>query len=169
MINKIRLLTLGLLLFISLGSYAQVPEVKTALRQIVGTNGTVNMSGYIKFWTLPSENRTFVFSILINIDDLGEIKAVNYLGRTALSDSTLHFRLITQLIKQDKHAIFKKFKNVVIVAPIWVKEVGGAVIKTTPEFMKSMEEIIPENRYQIKNKQTLVLPVNIIEMYKPIS
>jgi hypothetical protein len=147
---------------------AQIPKIHTAIRQVVGTNGTVNMPGYLHFWSLPKENQTFVFSAIITVDQNGKVSDVSYSGRTPLSDTTLKFPLISSLLRKDKHAVFRKFKNAVIIAPIWIKEEGTTLVKTTPEFLNSFEELIPQSYYRLSKKKLWILPMTIIGMYKPI-
>ena len=146
----------------------QIIDTKKEIISIIGIGGTLSMPGYHYMWSLPEENQSFIFSALISVNHAGKITEVKFGGRSKLSDTTLKLDLIIKFLKQDKNGVFKKYKNSFFVVPIWMKGVGGTLVKTTPEFLKSLNELIPLSVYQIKDKKTYILPISVIEMYKPI-
>lgn len=144
---------------------AQVNYVKEYLNQKIGM--TFPTKGLVYFYELPEEKQSCIYSILISVNKKGNITDIKYRGRSEISDGFIDFNKLTKLLKEDDKSVFKKFKNSFLVAPVWIKKVGWGVIKTTPEFINSMEELIPNDMYLQSTQRKLVLPITIVQIYDP--
>ncbi|MEJ2880162.1 hypothetical protein [Pedobacter sp. GR22-6] len=167
---NIRKLFLIIFLFGSQHAFAQNHEMSKVVSDCLdyGKGGGVSLlSIEYMFFGVPIDERSTLFSIVIETNQNGVIEKVAFTQGAANLDKIVSLKSVSTYLKTKKQVTFKPYKNAYIIIPVWVMAQENITFKATPAALESFKNLIPDTKNRRSNKKLHVFPTVTYGIYNP--
>ena len=98
-----------------------------------------------------------LFSIVIATSKTGRIENIRFTKGAYLIDSVITLSKVRKYLTTKASGTLARYKNAIIIAPVWIRDIEGPIIHITDDFRTSYDDLIPPQLSKIKNPKTVVV------------